>query len=206
MLQLLVKNWWVILLKGILLILFGVLAFINPGATISILVTWFAIFMVADGLISLAGVLMNWKTEEDKWLLIAEGIIGILFGLLVFRSPEDFARFVGFLIAFWAVFIGMARIAMAIQLRKEIKGEGWLILSGILSILFGVLVFAQPGIGVTTMLWMAAIFSVLIGLLLVFLSFKLKNAGRRLKDAAGRIRSGLQDLADQAGERKRQAQ
>jgi uncharacterized membrane protein HdeD (DUF308 family) len=203
MLQLLVKNWWIILLKGILLIFFGVLAFINPGATISVLVTWFSIFMIADGVITLIGVLMNWQTEEDKWLLLAEGIIGILFGVLVFRSPDVFARFVGFLIACWAVFIGLARIAMAIQLRKEIKGEGWLILSGILSILFGVLVFAQPGIGVTTVLWMAAIFSVLIGLLLVFLSFKLKNAGNKLKDAAGRIRSGLQNLADQAAERNR---
>jgi uncharacterized membrane protein HdeD (DUF308 family) len=205
MLQLLVRNWWIILLKGILLILFGVLAFINPGTTISVLVTWFSIFLVADGVISLIGVLMNWQTEEDKWLLLAEGIIGILFGFLVFRSPDAFARFVGFLIAFWAVFIGLARVAMAIQLRKEIKGEGWLVLSGILAILFGVLVFAQPGIGVTTVLWMVAIFSVLIGVLLVFLSFKLKKAGNRLKDAAGRIRSGLQNLADQAEERNRQS-
>jgi uncharacterized membrane protein HdeD (DUF308 family) len=197
MLQLLVKNWWILLLKGMLLILAGILAFIYPGATITVLVTWFSIFLIADGIISLIGVAMNWKTEEDKWLLLAEGIIGILFGFLVFRAPERFATFVGFLIAFWAVFIGIARIAMAIQLRKEIKGEGWLILSGILSVVFGALVFAQPGVGVTTVLWMAAIFSVLIGTLLVVLSFKLKTAGQRLRDAAGRIKSSLQNLADQ---------
>jgi uncharacterized membrane protein HdeD (DUF308 family) len=198
MLQLLIKNWWIMLLKGVLLILFGVLAFINPGATISALVFWFSIFLIADGIISLIGVLMNWKTEEDKWLLLAEGAISVLFGFLVFRSPASFATFVGFLIAFWAIFLGIARIAMAIQLRKEIRGEGWLILSGVLSVLFGVLVFAQPGVGVTTVLWMAAIFSVLIGILLIFLGFKLKNAGGRLKDAAGRIKSGLQNLADRA--------
>jgi uncharacterized membrane protein HdeD (DUF308 family) len=197
MLQLLVKNWWILLMKGVLLILVGILAFVYPGATISVLVTWFSIFLIADGIISLIGVAMNWKTEEDKWLLLAEGVISILFGFLVFRAPENFAAFVGFLIAFWAVFIGIARIAMAIQLRKEIKGEGWLILSGMLSIFFGVLVFAQPGLGVTTVLWMTAIFAVLIGILLIFLSFKLKSTGRRLMDAAGQIRSGLQNLADQ---------
>lgn len=180
------------------MILFGILAFVNPGVTISVLVLWFSIFLIADGIISLIGVAMNWKTEEDKWLLLAEGVISVLFGFLVFRSPESFATFVGFLIGFWAVFIGIARIAMAIQLRKEIKGEGWLILSGVLSILFGVLVFAQPGVGITTVLWMAAIFSVLIGMLLVFLSFKLKNAGTAIRDAAGRIKSGLQNLADRA--------
>jgi uncharacterized membrane protein HdeD (DUF308 family) len=201
MLQLLVKNWWILLLKGVLLILVGILAFVYPGATISVLVTWFSIFLIADGIISLIGVAMNWKTAEDKWLLLAEGIIGILFGFLVFRSPGSFATFVGFLIAFWAVFIGIARIAMAIQLRKEIKGEGWLILSGILAVLFGALVFAQPGVGLTTVLWMAAIFAVLIGGVLVVLSVKLKNAGTALKNAAGRIQHGLQNLADQVQER-----
>jgi uncharacterized membrane protein HdeD (DUF308 family) len=201
MLQLLVKNWWIILLKGVLLILFGILAFITPGVTISVLVTWFSLFLIADGIISLVGVLMNWKTEEDKWLLLAEGLISIILGFLVFRSPDSFATFVGFLIAFWAVFIGVARIAMAIQLRKEMKGEGWLILSGVLAILFGFLVFAQPGIGLTTVLWMIAIFSLLIGVLLVFLSLKLRNSGKKIQEASARIKAGLQDLADQAGKR-----
>lgn len=196
MLQLLVKNWWIILLKGILLILFGILAFSSPGVTISVLVTWFSFFLIADGVISVAGVLMNWKTEEDKWLLLAEGLISIFLGFLVFRSPDSFATFVGFLIAFWAVFIGVARIAMAIQLRKEMKGEGWLILSGVLAILFGFLVFAQPGIGLTTVLWMIAIFSLLIGGLLVFLSLKLRNTGKKIQAASGRIKEGLQNLAD----------
>jgi uncharacterized membrane protein HdeD (DUF308 family) len=201
MLQLLVKNWWILLLKGVLLILFGILAFINPGVTISVLVTWFSFFLMADGVISLIGVLMNWKTEEDKWLLLAEGLISIILGFLVFRSPGSFATFVGFLIAFWAVFIGVARIAMAIQLRKEMKGEGWLILSGVLAILFGFLVFAQPGIGLTTVLWMIAIFSLLIGGLLVFLSLKLRSSGKKIHEASERIKAGLQNLAEQAGNR-----
>jgi uncharacterized membrane protein HdeD (DUF308 family) len=196
MLQLLVKNWWIILLKGVLLILFGILAFSNPGVTISVLVTWFSFFLIADGVISVVGVLMNWKTEEDKWLLLAEGLISIFLGFLVVRSPDSFATFVGFLIAFWAVFIGVARIAMAIQLRKEMKGEGWLILSGVLAILFGFLVFAQPGIGLTTVLWMIAIFSLLIGGLLVFLSLKLRKTGKKIQVASGRIKEGLQNLAD----------
>jgi uncharacterized membrane protein HdeD (DUF308 family) len=87
---------------------------------------------------------------------------------------------------------------MAIQLRKEMKGEGWLILSGVLAILFGFLVFAQPGIGLTTVLWMIAIFSLLIGGLLVSLSLKLRNTGKKIQAASGRIKEGLQNLADKS--------
>lgn len=196
MLQLLFKNWWVLLLKGILLIVFGIVSFLNPGATITALVYWFAIFVMMDGILSVIGAIMNWKTEEDKWLLLAEGILGLVFGFLVFRSPETFATFVGFLIGFWAMFIGIARIAMAIQLRKEIQGEGWLILSGVLSILFGIIVFTQPGVGVTTVLWMAGIFAILIGVLLAVLSFRLKAAGARIRERAGQIKAGLQNLSN----------
>lgn len=196
MLELLFKNWWVLLLKGILLIIFGVLSFLNPGATIAALVYWFAVFVMLDGAISVIAVMMKWKTEEDKWLILAEGLISLLFGLLIFRSPDSFATFVGFLIGFWAIFIGIARIAMAIQLRKEIEGEGWLILSGVLSVLFGIIVFARPGVGVTTVLWMAGIFAILIGILLVLLSFKLKNTGRKIMEKVNSARTRLQNTTD----------
>lgn len=198
MLELLFKNWWILLLKGILLIVFGIVSFLNPGATIAALVYWFAIFAMLDGIISVIGVLMNWKTEEYKWLMLAEGLLGLVFGYLVFRSPETFATFVGFLIGFWAMFIGIARIAMAIQLRKEIQGEGWLILGGVLSILFGIIVFAQPGVGVTTVLWMAGIFAILIGVLLAIVSFRLKATGARVREKAAQIKSDLQNLANRA--------
>jgi uncharacterized membrane protein HdeD (DUF308 family) len=194
MLQLLFKNWWMILLKGILLVLFGILAFSNPGVTLSVLVWWFAIFMMIDGVFSLIGVLNNWKTEEDKWLLAAEGALSVLLGLLVFRSPASFMTFIAFLMGFWAIFSGVARIAMAIQLRKEIEGEGWFIASGIVAILFGLIVFAIPGVGIATLMWVIAGFSTLTGLLLILLSFKLRKTGKLLIEKAAELKSKLTDI------------
>jgi uncharacterized membrane protein HdeD (DUF308 family) len=194
MLTLLFKNWWVLLLKGILLIIFGILSFMNPGITLTTLVLWFAIFMMIDGVFSIFGVVSNWKTEEDKWLLLAEGALGLILGFLVYRSPGTFLSFIAFVIGFWAIFSGISRIAMAIQLRKEIEGEGWLILSGVLSVIFGLLVFAQPGLGITTLMWIMATFAILVGVLLIVLSLKLRKAGNQLGEKAAQLKEGFKNL------------
>jgi uncharacterized membrane protein HdeD (DUF308 family) len=180
------KNWWMILLKGTLLIIFGILAFLRPGITMTSLVIWFAAFMIADGVISLAAVISNWNSREDKWLLVAEGALGVLLGILIFRRPVIFEVFIAYLIGFWAIFSGISKIAMAIQLRKEMEGEGWLVLSGIMSILFGIIIFAQPMTGIATLMWIAGTFAILVGILMIFLSLKLRRSGdlieRRIKD------------------------
>jgi uncharacterized membrane protein HdeD (DUF308 family) len=83
---------------------------------------------------------------------------------------------------------------MAIQLRKEIEGEGWLILSGILSILFGIIVFAQPGIGIATLMMIISIFAILVGILLIVLSLKLRKSGKLIGEKAEAVKAGLADL------------
>jgi uncharacterized membrane protein HdeD (DUF308 family) len=197
MLKLLFKNWWVLLLKGILLVIFGIVSFINPGITMTTLVLWFAIFIILDGLFSIIGVFTNWKTEEDKWLLLAEGALGLIVGFLVYRSPDTFLSFIAFVIGFWAIFSGISRIAMAIQLRKEIKGEGWLILSGALSALFGIIVFAQPGIGIATLMWLIAFFALVIGIVLIVLSLKLRKAGNQIGEKTEQLKEGLKNIREQ---------
>ncbi|MEN9570887.1 MAG: hypothetical protein RL172_2118 [Bacteroidota bacterium] len=194
MLQLLFKNWWVLLLKGILFIVFGLLSIFNPSITISVLVVWFAAFMMVDGVLAIGGVILSWKTTEDKWLALIEGVISLLLGILVYRRPESFVSFIGVLIAFWSIFSGISRIAMAIQLRKEIQGEGWLILAGALSVLFGILVFAQPGAGVATVMMLTGIFALLIGIVLVLLSLKLKKAGKLVSQKIGDIKQRINSI------------
>lgn len=196
MLKLLFRNWWMILLKGILLVVFGILAFARPGITMTSLVIWFAAFMIIDGLISLIGVFSNWKTREDKWLLVAEGSLGIVFGILVFRQPIVFQVFIAFIIGFWAIFSGISKIALAIQLRKEMEGEGWLLLSGVLSILFGLFIYAQPGTGIVTLMWITGAFAVLIGILLIILSLKLRKSGHLIESKLKDFRSDLAEMKD----------
>lgn len=192
MLKTLLSNWWIIALKGVLLIIFGILAFLNPGATLAILLSWFAAFLFIDGIFSLVTVLRNWKQQEDKWLFVLEGVINIVLGILIFRNPGAYTLITVWLMAFWSIFSGVSRIALAIHLRKEIEGEGWLALSGVLSIVFGVIIIAQPGIGVATFIYMIAIFAILIGLLLILLGFKVKKTGTAIREKVESVRSQLQ--------------
>jgi uncharacterized membrane protein HdeD (DUF308 family) len=192
MLKTFFSNWWLLVLRGALLIIFGILAFMNPGTTFAVLLSWFAAFLFIDGVFSLVTVFRNWKQQEDKWLFVLDGALNIILGVLIFTNPGVYTLIAMLMIAFWSIFSGVSRIALAIQLRKEIEGEGWLALSGVLSILFGVIVIAQPGIGVATFIYMIAIFALLIGILLVLLGFKVKKAGVVVKEKVQEVRSALQ--------------
>lgn len=180
MLQSILKNWWVLTLKGVLLIIFGIIALMNPGVTFAILLTWFGVFLFIDGVLSLINVLSNWKGAEDKWMFVLEGLVNIVLGILIFRAPAAYTIVAVFFMGFWSIFSGVSRIAMAIQLRKEMTGEGWLALSGVLGILFGIIIISNPAIGVATFMYVLAFFALAIGLLLVLLSFKVKNAKSKI--------------------------
>jgi len=190
MLRALTKSWWVLVLRGVLAILLGVLALANPGTTAATLVLWIAIFLIIDGALALLTTIARWKEHEDKWLHVAEGVLSILLGILILNAPEMTLFLVVLYAAVWSIMAGITRIAMAIQLRKEIEGETWLALSGLLSIVFGILVIAQPGIGLATIMWMLGLFLVLAGVVLIALGLKVKKL-------AGKV----DDLLDRAAER-----
>ena len=191
MLQSVLKNWWVLTLKGVLLIIFGIIAFMNPGVTFAILLTWFGVFLFIDGVLSLINVLSNWKGAEDKWMFVLEGLVNIVLGILIFRAPATYTIVAVFFMGFWSIFSGVSRIAMAIQLRKEMTGEGWLALSGVLGILFGIIIISNPAIGVATFMYVLAFFALAIGLLLVLLSFKVKNAKSKLGDIKEQVSAAI---------------
>lgn len=190
MLRALTKSWWVLVLRGVLAILLGVLALANPGTTAATLVLWIAIFLIIDGALALLTTTARWKEREDKWLHVAEGVLSILLGILILNAPEMTLFLVVLYAAVWSIMAGITRIAMAIQLRKEIEGETWLALSGLLSIVFGILVIAQPGIGLATIMWMLGLFLILAGVVLIALGLKVKKL-------AGKV----DDLLDRAAER-----
>lgn len=194
MLQSVLKNWWVLTLKGVLLIIFGIIAFMNPGITFAVLLTWFAAFLIIDGVLSLFTVISNWKSQEDKWLFILEGVVNIVLGILIVRAPAAYTIIAVFFMGFWSIFSGVSRIAMAIQLRKEITGEGWLALSGVLGILFGIIIISNPGIGVATFMYMLAFFAIAIGVLVVLLSLKVKNAKGWVGEKKEQLKSAISEL------------
>jgi uncharacterized membrane protein HdeD (DUF308 family) len=178
-----------VVLRGVLLILFAILLFTNPGLTAISLAIWLAALLIVDGIFTLIGAIMSWKETEDRWFILADGILSLVLGVLLLRAPEVTLLFVSLTFAFWFIFSGLARIAMGVQLRKEIKGEGWMILGGALSMIFGLYLFSQPGLSLSTLLITAAIFSLIAGVFLLFAGFKLRKGDKWLDDKAAQMAS-----------------
>jgi len=170
----LARYWWLILLRGIAAIIFGVLAFIWPGITLVTLVLFWGAFTLVDGILALAHAIMGGKVGPRWWLALI-GVLGIIVGLLTFLMPGVTALVLLVFIATWAIVLGIFQIVGAIRLRKEIDNEWTLGLGSVISVLFGVIMLAAPGAGAIGLIWAIASFAIVFGILLVMAAFKLKN-------------------------------
>ena len=177
------RNWWVLLLRGIVAIVFGVLTWLQPGISLAALVLLFGAYSMADGILGAWTAVAGRKEHEHWWVLLLEGLVGIGVGVLTLFAPGVTALALLFYIAIWAVTTGVLEIVAAIRLRKEIEGEWLLVLGGLASVAFGVLLMARPGAGALAVLWIIAAYAVVFGAILVVLAFKARNFGRAL--AAG---------------------
>jgi uncharacterized membrane protein HdeD (DUF308 family) len=185
-LPLLSRNWWALALRGLAAILFGVLAFAWPGITLFVLILFFGAYMLVDGIFAIVAAVRVAREEARWWLLLLEGILGVVVGLVTFFWPGLTALALLYLIAAWAIVTGIMEVVEAIRLRQEIVGEWALILSGALSVLFGVLLVVIPArAGLLSLTWLIGIYAVAFGVLLVILAFRVRNA---LSSAEGRVR------------------
>jgi uncharacterized membrane protein HdeD (DUF308 family) len=175
----LAENWWLLLLRGIAAIAFGVLAFIWPDLTLLTLTYMWGFYAIADGVLALWAAIAGRGGEiAPRWWLAVVGIAGILAGVLAFVWPAMTALVLLMFIASWAIVIGVLQIWGAIRLRKEIEGEWLLGLSGLLSVAFGVIMFAQPGAGALAVVWLIGWFAILAGCVYIALAFQLKKHKR----------------------------
>src|SRR5215475_16161502 len=167
MLHALAKCWWLLLLRGIAGIIFGILAFVWPGITLLTLAILYGAFAFVDGVLSLIAAFTGSAKPVPTWWLVVVGLLGIAAGLLTFLWPGITALVLILFIGGWAIAHGIFEIIGAIQLRKEIDNEWMLILGGALSVLFGVLVLAMPGLGALSLVWAIGAYSIVFGALLV---------------------------------------
>ena len=174
----LARNWWVLLLRGLVAIAFGVLTWMQPGITLAALVLVFGAYAIADGILAVWAAFAGRKEDDHWWVLLIGGLVGIGVGLLTFMAPGITALALLFYIAIWAVGTGVLQIVAAIRLRKEIQGEWMLILGGLASVLFGTLLVYQPGAGALAVLTLIAAYAVVFGVLLVMLSFRVKGMAK----------------------------
>src|SRR5262245_35025924 len=164
-----------LIVRGLVGIAIGVLAFMWPGLTIAVLVAIFAVYAFVDGLTNVIRGLMPTHGEGRSWVLALQGLVGIGAGVLAFLWPGLTVLALILFIAAWAVVKGAFEIAAAIRLRKVIRGEWLLALSGVLSILFGLIVFAFPGAGALGIAWMLAFYAVASGVVLLMLGIRLRS-------------------------------
>jgi uncharacterized membrane protein HdeD (DUF308 family) len=170
----LARNWWLLLLRGIAGVAFGVLAFAWPGLTLFALVLLYGAYALVDGVFAIVAAIKSRGRAPTGWLALV-GVLGIAAGIVTFLWPGITALALLALIAAWSILHGVFEVVGAIRLRREIRGEGLLILSGLLSVAFGVAVLIWPGAGALALVWLIGGYAIVFGVLMIVLSFRLRR-------------------------------
>jgi uncharacterized membrane protein HdeD (DUF308 family) len=179
-------NWWALALRGLAAVIFGLLAFVWPGITLAALVFLFGAYALVDGIFAIVAGVRATKESEHWWLLLIEGALSVIAGIIAFTVPGITALFLLALIAGWAIFTGVLEIVAAIQMRKHISGEWLMVLSGLASVVFGVLLIINPGAGALAVVWIIGAYAIVFGILLIALGFRLRGLDRSFHHASPR--------------------
>lgn len=179
------RWWWTFIIRGLVAVAFGVLAFLAPAWGIAVLVALFGAWALVDGVMGLVGGIRSRGRDRSWWLSILEGIVGIVAGVFAFLFPVAAAGALILIIAAWAIVTGVFEIVAAIRLREQIKGEFWLGLAGVASVLYGVVIFLFPAAGALSIVWLIGSFAIAFGVFLLILGWRLRRINELAKiDAA----------------------
>jgi len=181
------RAWWVFLIGGIASVVFGVLAFINPGIALLVLGMFFAASILVDGAVNAWGALQH-RDKDGWWAILLIGLAGILIGGYALFNPPVSMMALVFLVAVMAVVVGVGLLVLGYKIRAETEREWMLYLAGALSLLLGIMMFAFPGLGGVSLVYTIAFWAIVVGVLRIVIAFKVKNlperVGERLRDAA----------------------
>jgi uncharacterized membrane protein HdeD (DUF308 family) len=171
----LTRNWWLVALRGLLAILFGLIAFVWPGATWLALILLFGVYAVVDGIFAMISGVVRSRYSPRWWVFLLEGFISLAAGMIVLLQPGLAGLALVVVIAIWAVLTGILEVVAALRLRREIRNEWMLGFAGFLSIALGVLMLLQPAAGGLVITLMIGSYALISGILLVALSFRLRR-------------------------------
>ena len=188
MLGLITRDWWVFAVRGIAAIVFGILAFIWPATTLTVLVFMFGAYALVDGIALLVALARgDAVARRHAWAVVGMAVLGIVAGVATFAWPGLTALSLLYLVAFWAISMGMFQIVAAIVLRREIDGEFWMALGGIASIVFGGLLVVSPGAGLISLVWLVGLWAIVFGVTSLGLAYRLHAIGAALPKLAARV-------------------
>jgi uncharacterized membrane protein HdeD (DUF308 family) len=184
MIETLSRNWWATVLRGLLAIGVGIFAWVRPDIFWPSLVLVFGVYAFVDGIFAILAAIRS--ESGDRWLHVLEGLAGIAIGAVVFARPEQVGTAIVLVIGLWALISGLLEIVAAVRLRQEIEGEWLLGLGGVLSMVLGVLLIAQPNLGRVTITYIVGTYGIVFGLILILLGLRLRglqpaaNAGTKV--------------------------
>jgi uncharacterized membrane protein HdeD (DUF308 family) len=171
-------SWWVLALRGFVAILFGLAALFWPGLILAVLIVLFGAYALVDGVLAVIAAFRSSGRGMRRPLLLIEGAIGILFGILALFWPGLTALALIYIVAFWAILSGIARIVMAIMLRREIENEWTIALSGVLSVILGILLIIVPSAGLLAYTWLIGLLALVVGIALIYYAFRVRGQRR----------------------------
>jgi len=180
----LARNWGWIALRGALAVLFGIIAIASPSSAFAALVILFGAYAFVDGVFALVA-LFRGAGKDRFWALLLEAIVGIGIGVLTIARPADSALVLLYYVGIWAILTGIFEVVAAIRLRKEITGEFWLGLAGVLSIAFGVLLFVSPNSAALALTLWVGVYAIVFGVTLILLAFRLRRFAGGQQPAGG---------------------
>ncbi|MDQ3693402.1 MAG: HdeD family acid-resistance protein [Chloroflexota bacterium] len=170
----LARNWWTFALRGVFAIIFGLLAWFWPAEVLVALVYLFAAYSLIDGVTALYSIFT--EGGSSRWpALLFEGVLGVGAAIIAILLPALTALSIVYVIAAWALILGVLRIVSAVRLREEIDNEWMLALSGAASIIFGVILFLNPGEGALALIWVFGIWAIVLGVALIVLGFRFRG-------------------------------
>jgi uncharacterized membrane protein HdeD (DUF308 family) len=185
------RHWWALAVRGLAAVVFGILAFVMPGMTLTVLVLLFGAYALVDGVLAIVSALRS--GGEHLWYLLLEGVLSILAGVAALVWPGLTALVLLFIIAGWAILTGILEIISAVRLRKAIDNEWAWIASGVLSVIFGIILLVQPGTGALAVVWLIGAYAVLFGITMIALAWQVREleASSRRVDTQASSNTGL---------------
>ncbi|GAA1825389.1 HdeD family acid-resistance protein [Actinomadura chokoriensis] len=184
MLDLMTRHWWVLALRGAFAILFGIVALVWPGITVFALVLLFGAYALVDGIVAVTQAVRG-TTGGPRGLLALSGVAGIALGVAALAWPGITAFILLMLIAAWAVATGLLEIVVAVALHRELRGEWLYVLTGAISLIFGILLFAWPVSGAIAVVWLIGLLALMFGAAMLGVAFRLRRLGRTVERPQG---------------------
>jgi uncharacterized membrane protein HdeD (DUF308 family) len=174
MLHVVSAQWWILLLRGVLAVALGVFALFAPAAAALAIAFVFGAYALIDGIIAIGAALRMSHAEGRWWWLLAEGIIGVIFGIAALVWPAISLLALVYLMAFWAIATGLTAITTAWRLRKVVHGEWLWIAGGIVSVIFGLTIIPAPGWGVLALVAIFAWYAIFFGIAFIGVALRLR--------------------------------